>query len=90
MKALGYANSIVSRANINQVAYNSKSFQALWDREKLPQAAMSGHNTSGGQMITASFKNFGTQTNNRAQKCFIFAHHDAVLELASTSATVMV
>ena len=51
---------------------------------------MSGHNTSGGQIITASFKQFGTQTNNRATKCFICANHDAVLELASTSATVMV
>ena len=71
-------------------AYKSKSFQALWDCEAVPQAAMSGYNTSGGQMITASFKNFGTSSSNRATKCFIVAHHDAVLELASTSATVMV
>ena len=66
LNARGYANSIVSSANINQVAYNSKSFHALRDCEKVPQAAMSGHNTRRGQMITASFKQFGTQTNNRA------------------------
>ena len=86
--ALGYSNSVVSSANISLDAYKSTSFVAATDVERVPQATMSGYNTSGGQQITASWKKFGNATNNRAQKTFICAHHDAVLELSSTSVQV--
>ena len=88
LQALGYANSLVSSANISLAAYKNNSFIAATDVEKVPQAAMSGHNTSGGQQITASWKRFGTATTNRPKKTFFVAHYDAVLELSSTSAQV--
>jgi len=88
LQALGYANSLVSSANISLAAYKNTSFIAATDVEKVPQAAMSGHNTSGGQQITASWKRFGTATVNRPKRTFFVAHYDAVLELSSTSAQV--
>ena len=88
LQALGYANSLVSSANIGLGAYKSNSAIYAWDVEKVPQAIMSGYNTSGGQSITASWKKFGSATANRAKKTFFVAHHDAVLELSATSAQV--
>ena len=88
LNALGYSNSLVSSANINVGAYSSDSFIAATDTEKVPQATMSGYNTSGGQQITASWKNMGNATANRCKKTFFCAHYDCVLELASTSAQV--
>ena len=88
LQALGYANSLVSSANIDLGRYKSTSFIASWDVEKVPQAIMSGYNTSGGQSITTSWKKFGSTTANRAKKTFFVAHHDAVLELSATSAQV--
>ena len=85
---LGYSNSLVSSANISLGAYKSTSAIYCWDCEKVPQATMSGYNTSGGQSITASWKKMGTETANRAKKTFFVAHYDAVLELSSTSAQV--
>ena len=88
LQALGYANSLVSSADINLSRYNSTTAIYAWDVEKVPQAIMSGYNTSGGQSITTSWKGFGTETANRAKKTFFVAHHDAVLELSATSAQV--
>ena len=88
LQGLGYANSLVSSANISLQAYKSSSAIYCWDVEKVPQATMTGYNTSGGQSITASWKNMGTETNNRPKKTFFVAHYDAVLELSSTSAQV--
>ena len=85
---LGYSNSLVSSANISLQAYKSSSAIYCWDCEKVPQATMSGYNTSGGQSITASWKKMGTETGNRPKKTFFVAHYDAVLELSSTSAQV--
>ena len=56
LQALGYANSLVSSANIGLGAYKSNSAIYAWDVEKVPQAIMSGYNTSGGQSITTSWK----------------------------------
>ena len=89
LQALGYSNSLVSSANISLQAYRNNSFVAAWDLEKVPQAVMSGYNTSGGQTITASWKSFGSATVNRPNKTFFVAHYDAVLELASTSAQIL-
>ena len=88
LQALGYANSLVSSANIGLGAYKSNSAIYAWDVEKVPQAIMSGYNTSGGQSITTSWKGYGTETANRPKKTFLVAHHDAVLELSATSAQV--
>ena len=85
---LGYNNSLVSSANISLQAYKSSSAIYCWDCEKVPQATMSGYNTSGGQSITASWKKMGTETGHRPKKTFFVAHYDAVLELSSTSAQV--
>ena len=88
LQASGYFNSLVSSLNISLAAYRDNSFIAAWDLEKVPQAIMSGYNTSGGQTITASWKDFGTASGNRPKKTFFVAHYDAVLELASTSAQI--
>ena len=88
LQASGYFNSLVSSLNISLAAYRADSFIASWDLEKIPQAIMSGYNTSGGQTITASWKNFGNAAGNRPHKSFFVAHYDAVLELASTSAQI--
>ena len=83
--ALGYP---LWHIKLSLEAYKSTSFIAATDVERVPQATMSGYNTSGGQQITASWKKFGNATNNRAQKTFVVCHHDAVLQLSSTSAQV--
>ena len=88
LSGLGYNNSLVSSANISLPAYKSSSAIFCWDCEKVPQATMSGYNTSGGQSITASWNKMGTVTANRPKKTFFVAHYDAVLELSSTSAQV--
>ena len=88
LQALGYANSLVSSANISVAAHQNNSAIYAWDVEKVPQASMSGYNTSDGQNITASWKKFGTSAVNRVKKTFIVAHYDCVLELASTSAQI--
>ena len=68
LQASGYFNSLVSSLNISLAAYKDDSFIAAWDLEKVPQAIMSGYNISGGQTITASWKDFGTATGNRPKK----------------------
>ena len=88
LQALGYANSLVSSVNISLVSYRNSNAIFAWDLERVPQATMSGYNTSGGQLITASWKGFGNASTNRPKKTFFVAHYDCVLELASTSATV--
>ena len=88
MFALGYNNSLVSSANIDKAQYRLDAFISATDTEKVPMATMSGHSTTGGQLITASWKNFGKATGNRATKTFFVAHYDCVLELSSTSAQV--
>ena len=47
LQALGYASSLVSSAHIGLGAYKSSSAIYAWDVEKVPQAIMSGYNTSG-------------------------------------------
>ena len=59
LQALGYANSLVSSADINLSKYNSTTAIYAWDVEKVPQAILSGYNTSGGQSITTSWTKFG-------------------------------
>ena len=88
LQALGYSNSLVSSVNISLAAYRNNSFIASWDLEKVPQAAMSGYNTSSGAMITASWKNLGNATANRPNKTFFVAHYDAVLELSASSSMI--
>ena len=88
LQALGYSNSLVSSANISLAAYKNNNFIAAWDLEKVPQSIMSGYNTSGGQTITASWKNFGNASSNRPHKSFFVAHYDAVLELAASSCQI--
>ena len=88
LQALGYANSLVSSANISLGAYKSTSVIYCWDCEKVPQATMTGCKTSGGQSITAPWRNMGTETGHRPKRTFFVAHYDAVLELSSTSAQV--
>ena len=88
LQALGYANSLVYSADIDLSRYKSTTAIYAWDVEKVPQAIMSGYNTSGGQSITTSWKKFGSATANRAKKTFFVAHHDCVLELSATSAQV--
>ena len=56
LQALGYANSLVSSVNISMMAYRNNSAIYAWDVEKVPQAALSGYSTGGGQQITASWK----------------------------------
>ena len=70
LQALGYADSVVSSANIDLAKYKSSGFIVSWDVEKVPQAIMSGYNTSGGHIITTSWKRFGSATANRAKKTF--------------------
>ena len=88
LQALGYANSMVSSANIGLNAYKSNSAIFAWGVEKVPQAIMSGYNTSGGQTLTTSWKNMGTETANRPKKTVFVSHYDCVLGLSSTSAQV--
>ena len=88
LPALGYANSLVSSVNISLAACRNNSFVAAWDVEKVPQAVMSGYNTSSGATITASWKNLGNATANRPNKTFFVAHYDAVCELSSTSCQI--
>ena len=88
VQSLGYANSLVYYANIGLNAYKSKRAIFAWDVEKAPQASMSGYNTIGGQTLTTSWNNMGTETANRPKKTFFVAHYDCVLELSSTSAQV--
>ena len=87
-QAFGYGNSAVSSAKISKADYGGNSFVAVTDVERVPQAQVSGYNTSEGQTITASWKNVVNALENRPTKTCLVCYHDAVLELQSASAQV--
>jgi len=59
----------------------ARNFSVLFDMEKLSQHSSTGEPMNSGSSLTINIEGLGASTGEYMQKCFITAHHSAVLEI---------
>jgi hypothetical protein len=86
ISALGVVHSASHNIAITRTEYETNSFIAAWDTEKIPVATGTGFNCAKGELITLSMKNLAATH----QKALIMCHHDVIIELRDTGCDVLV
>jgi hypothetical protein len=86
ISALGVVHSASHNIAITRTQYETNSFIAAWDTEKVPVATGSGFNCAKGELVTISMKGL----SNSHQKALIMCHHDVIIELRDTGCDVLV
>jgi hypothetical protein len=85
-KALGFLSSGFHTSSNSLAAYNDDSLLMIFDLEKVPQQAMSGLNTAGGNM-TIHIQGLGTNAAT-ASRLDVLIWHDVLAEISDGSVQI--
>ena len=89
-KALGYLGSGFHVSSNTVTSYNDDSVILVFDLEKIPQQAMSGMSTHGGN-VTININGLGTTTAgvvNTATRLDVIIWHDTLCEISDGSVQI--
>ena len=89
-KALGYLGSGFHVSSNTVTAYNDNSMIIIFDLEKIPQQAMSGMSTHGGN-VTININGLGTtagSTVTTASRIDVLIWHDTLAEISDGAVSI--
>ena len=66
----------------------ARNFAVIFDLEKLSQHSSTGEPMNSGSSLTVNIEGLGSADGEYMQKCFITAHHSAVLEIRDSGCAI--